>query len=138
MTFPGDGQSRNERAGRGDTSRRSAYQDESRRNARERELKRRSATAGASRTADTPGSTYRPGRKEGGAHKRRVNAVTAIALCLAALLVFRLGWVQLVWGPDLAVYASDQRTRVYTDPARVVRSSTVMAISWPTPCRRAP
>ncbi len=121
MTFPGDGQSRQQRAGRGDTSRRSAYQDESRRTARERELKRRSAatpSTGPSGAAATPGSTYRPGRGEGGARKRRVNAVTAIALCLAGLLIFRLGWVQLVWGPDLAVYASDQRTRVYTDPAR--------------------
>ncbi len=128
MTFPRDGRSRSERAGREDTSRRSAYQDESRRTARERELKRRNGIATATgagvgagtvpAAGDTAGGSHRAGTTTGGAEKRRVNAVTVIALCLAAVLVFRLGWVQLVWGPDLAVYASDQRTRVYTEPAR--------------------
>lgn len=137
MSFPGDPQSRAQRAGRGDTSRRSAYQDESRRAARERELKRRNGTSDATRATRTTqagpavgvapgpaagstaaGVSFRPGTPEGGARRRRVNVITVIALCLASVLVFRLGWVQLVWGPDLAVYASDQRTRVYTDPAR--------------------
>ncbi|WP_096457030.1 peptidoglycan D,D-transpeptidase FtsI family protein [Corynebacterium suranareeae] len=63
--------------------------------------------------------TYRPqSSSNGGAHKRRVNMVTAIALVLAGVLIIRLGWVQVVWGPELSLNASEQRTRVYVDPAR--------------------
>lgn len=116
MTFPSDGRSRGERAGRVDTSRRSAYQDESRRAARERELSRRS---GKNSNAAVEGVTYRPDpQAQGGARKRRVNLVTAIALVIAGVLIIRLGWVQVVWGPELSLNASEQRTRVYVDPAR--------------------
>ncbi|ANE05368.1 peptidoglycan D,D-transpeptidase FtsI family protein [Corynebacterium crudilactis] len=63
--------------------------------------------------------TYRPqATSNGGASKRRINIVTAIALVLAGVLIIRLGWVQVVWGPELALNASEQRTRVFTDPAR--------------------
>lgn len=113
MTFPSDGRSRNQRAGREDTSRRSAYQDESRRAARERELKRRKGIP------ESQGTTFRPtSPSQTGAQKRRVNAVTLIALVVAGVLIFRLGWVQIIWGPELSLNASEQRTRVYVDPAR--------------------
>ncbi|WP_231686552.1 peptidoglycan D,D-transpeptidase FtsI family protein [Corynebacterium deserti] len=41
-----------------------------------------------------------------------------MALLVAGVLIFRLGWVQVVWGPELSQNASEQRTRVYVDPAR--------------------
>lgn len=114
MTFPSNGRSRGERAGREDTSRRSAYQDESRRAARERELTRRSGKAKGVNQEE--GVTYRPkSSTQGGARKRRVNMVTAIALVIAGVLIIRLGWVQVVWGPELSLNASEQRTRVYVD-----------------------
>lgn len=117
MTFPSNGRSRGERAGREDTSRRSAYQDESRRAARERELTQRSGKAKG--VDQEEGVTYRPkSSTQGGARKRRVNMVTAIALVIAGVLIIRLGWVQVVWGPELSLNASEQRTRVYVDPAR--------------------
>lgn len=125
MSFPGDprghDEGRKERAGRDGTSRRLAYQDESRRASRERELKRRgsatTATSGGS-TAATAATAVGATGTGAGAGRKRLNVVTIIALVLSAVLIFRLGWVQLVWGPELAVFASDQRTRVYTDPAR--------------------
>ncbi|MFP7364457.1 penicillin-binding protein 2 [Corynebacterium callunae] len=69
---------------------------------------------------ETPaGTTFRPNASsDGGAHKHRVNAVTLIALVVAGVLILRLGWVQVVWGPELSLNASEQRTRVYVDPAR--------------------
>ena len=43
-----------------------------------------------------------------------------IGLVLAAVLVLvgRLAWVQLAWGPELAAQAQEQRARVYVEPAR--------------------
>lgn len=111
MSSPRDGRGRD--AGRGNPPRRSAYPEESRRAARERELRRQEAG-----TAQPQGVSYRPDQPVGGARSRRVRAVATIAIAVAAVLVLRLGWVQLVWGPDLSVHASEQRTRIYVDPAR--------------------
>ncbi|WIM70103.1 peptidoglycan D,D-transpeptidase FtsI family protein [Corynebacterium suedekumii] len=41
-----------------------------------------------------------------------------VFVILAVLLIGRLGWVQIVWGPELAAQAEEQRARVYVDPAR--------------------
>ncbi|MDY3127826.1 MAG: penicillin-binding protein 2 [Corynebacterium sp.] len=50
--------------------------------------------------------------------KKRLRLITALMLAISVLLIGRLGWVQFVWGPDLAAQASDQRARHYTEPAR--------------------
>nr|WP_256477977.1 penicillin-binding protein 2 [Corynebacterium stercoris] len=39
-------------------------------------------------------------------------------MVVAAILIGRLFWVQVVWGPDLREQAQAQRARLYTDPAR--------------------
>ena len=44
--------------------------------------------------------------------------VKGVFVILAVLLIGRLGWVQIVWGPELAAQAEEQRARVYVDPAR--------------------
>ena len=49
---------------------------------------------------------------------RRTTAIGIIFLLVAALLVGRLFWVQVVWGPELREQAQAQRARLYTDPAR--------------------
>ncbi|WP_231580550.1 peptidoglycan D,D-transpeptidase FtsI family protein [Corynebacterium kalinowskii] len=41
-----------------------------------------------------------------------------VAIAMAAVLVARLGWVQIVWGPEFQAKAEAQRTHVYVDPAR--------------------
>jgi len=48
----------------------------------------------------------------------RMRIVLGIFLVIALVLVGRLAWVQVVWGPDLAAKAQEQRARVYVDPAR--------------------
>lgn len=48
----------------------------------------------------------------------RMKIVVTLFLVLAVVLVGRLAWVQVVWGPDLALKAQEQRARVYVDPAR--------------------
>ena len=48
----------------------------------------------------------------------RLKIASNIALLVLVVLIARLAWVQLVWGPDLSVAAQQQRTRVFTDPAR--------------------
>ncbi|MCQ4620769.1 penicillin-binding protein 2 [Corynebacterium genitalium ATCC 33030] len=48
----------------------------------------------------------------------RMRILTAIFLVLALVLIGRLAWVQLKWGPELQTVAADQRTRTFTDPAR--------------------
>ncbi|WP_123961212.1 peptidoglycan D,D-transpeptidase FtsI family protein [Corynebacterium pseudopelargi] len=50
--------------------------------------------------------------------RRRLKLAVTIGVTLAVVLTARLGWVQLVWGPDLSEKASQQRTRIYVDPAR--------------------
>lgn len=48
----------------------------------------------------------------------RLRWAIAFVLVLAVILVGRLAWVQVVWGPELSLAAEEQRTRVYNDPAR--------------------
>lgn len=50
--------------------------------------------------------------------RRRLAIISGGAMVVAAVLIGRLGWVQLVWGPDLAARAEEQRTRVFVDSAR--------------------
>lgn len=49
---------------------------------------------------------------------KRLNLIISILLIITVVLVGRLAWVQVVWGPDLAARAEAQRTRVYVEPAR--------------------
>lgn len=49
---------------------------------------------------------------------QRINIVVAILGVILLVLVGRLAWVQLAWGPDLAAKAEAQRSRVYIEPAR--------------------
>ena len=49
---------------------------------------------------------------------RRMRVILTFFIIAAVLLVGRLAWVQVVWGPDLAAKAQEQRARVYVDPAR--------------------
>lgn len=53
-----------------------------------------------------------------GIMRKRLRVVIAALLVLTVVFVGRLGWIQLVWGPDLAAKAVEQRSRVYLDPAR--------------------
>lgn len=48
----------------------------------------------------------------------RMRVVLTFFIIVAVLLVGRLAWVQVVWGPELAAKAQEQRARVYVDPAR--------------------
>ncbi|WP_342767892.1 penicillin-binding protein 2 [Corynebacterium alimapuense] len=41
-----------------------------------------------------------------------------VVVVAVIMLIVRLAWVQVVWGPDLAAQAQEQRARVYVDPAR--------------------
>lgn len=50
--------------------------------------------------------------------QRRLRLMKIIAVVTVTLLVGRLAWVQLVWGPALAAVAEQQRARTYKDPAR--------------------
>nr|WP_040353655.1 penicillin-binding protein 2 [Corynebacterium caspium] len=47
-----------------------------------------------------------------------MNIIIAIVLVLGLVIVGRLAWVQIGWGPDLAAKARAQRARVYVEPAR--------------------
>lgn len=49
---------------------------------------------------------------------RRMRILTAVFLVVALVLVGRLAWVQLVWGPQLQTVAAQQRERDFEDPAR--------------------
>lgn len=49
---------------------------------------------------------------------RRVYILALIFLAVAALLVSRLFWVQIIKGPELRAQAEQQRTRIYVEPAR--------------------
>ena len=49
---------------------------------------------------------------------RRRNWLQFIGAIAVVVLVSRLAWVQLVWGPDFAAKAVAQRSRVYIDSAR--------------------
>ena len=50
--------------------------------------------------------------------QRRLRMIKIVAVVTVTLLVGRLAWVQLVWGPALAAVAEQQRARTYKDPAR--------------------
>lgn len=50
--------------------------------------------------------------------RHRLRIIKIVAVVTVALLVGRLAWVQLVWGPTLAAVAEQQRARTYKDPAR--------------------
>ncbi|GGG70629.1 cell division protein FtsI [Corynebacterium pelargi] len=64
-------------------------------------------------------NTRKPqGRGQRDVLRRRLKLAVTIGVTLAVVLTARLGWVQLVWGPDLSEKASQQRTRIYVDPAR--------------------
>ena len=49
---------------------------------------------------------------------KRMQLLTVVFLVVALVLVGRLAWVQLKWGPQLQTVAADQRTRTFVDPAR--------------------
>lgn len=49
---------------------------------------------------------------------RRVKLIGALVLVGVIVLIARLAWVQVIWGPALAEQAREQRERVYVDPAR--------------------
>ena len=79
---------------------------------------------GLNRIADKPatGPAGGPTTGPGGGQRRimlgrlRILSVGVFLLCL--MVIARMAWVQLVWGPDLSSLAAEQRTRIYTDPAR--------------------
>ncbi|MEJ4099390.1 penicillin-binding protein 2 [Corynebacterium mastitidis] len=50
--------------------------------------------------------------------RRRLSMVLVIVLVTALVLVTRLAWVQVVWGPELSAKAEEQRARIYVEPAR--------------------
>ncbi|QPK82686.1 penicillin-binding protein 2 [Corynebacterium qintianiae] len=50
--------------------------------------------------------------------RRRSRLIAAAFLAAATLLVGRLAWVQIAWGPELQQQAEAQRARVYVEPAR--------------------
>lgn len=66
------------------------------------------------------GASFRPqpGDSPEARLSNRLRFARGIAVVVAGLLVARLGWVQIVWGPEFQAKAEAQRTRVYVDPAR--------------------
>ncbi|QGU01715.1 Penicillin-binding protein PbpB [Corynebacterium kalinowskii] len=65
------------------------------------------------------GASFRPGNNsENPPTQRRMKVARGVAIAMAAVLVARLGWVQIVWGPEFQAKAEAQRTHVYVDPAR--------------------
>ncbi|AKK03527.1 peptidoglycan D,D-transpeptidase FtsI family protein [Corynebacterium epidermidicanis] len=50
--------------------------------------------------------------------KKRFKFARGLAVAASIALVARLGWVQVVWGPEFSAKAQEQRARVYVDPAR--------------------
>ena len=89
----------------------------------------RSTRLDSSRPAGKPTPHPQPGKSRRGnsqtnkapqkaVMRSRLRVVIGFLLIIAVLFVGRLGWIQLVWGPDLAAKAVEQRSRVYLDPAR--------------------
>ncbi|MFV8380817.1 peptidoglycan D,D-transpeptidase FtsI family protein [Corynebacterium hindlerae] len=117
MTPPRNGRS-HERAtspsGRGYSSRdlsADRVAADARREAAEKSNARRNISFGASfrpHLHDAPESRTR----------RRLSIARGTAVVIAAVLIARLGWVQIVWGPEFQAKAEAQRTRVFVDPAR--------------------
>nr|WP_235840606.1 penicillin-binding protein 2 [Corynebacterium liangguodongii] len=50
--------------------------------------------------------------------KRRTQFIAIAFAAATTLLIGRLAWVQVVWGPQLQDQAQAQRARIYTEPAR--------------------
>lgn len=50
--------------------------------------------------------------------QRRLRIMMGLIAVIVLVLVGRLAWVQLAWGPELAAQAQEQRARVYVEPAR--------------------
>lgn len=48
----------------------------------------------------------------------RLRLIITVFVVLSLVLAGRLAWVQVVWGPELAAQAQEQRARVYVEPAR--------------------
>ncbi|AGF72900.1 peptidoglycan D,D-transpeptidase FtsI family protein [Corynebacterium halotolerans] len=49
---------------------------------------------------------------------RRLRLIITFFVVIALVLAGRLAWVQIVWGPELAAQAQEQRARIYVEPAR--------------------
>ena len=79
---------------------------------------------GLNRIADKPATGPAGGSTTGlgGGQRRimlgRLRILSAGVFLLCLMVIARMAWVQLVWGPDLSSLAAEQRTRIYTDPAR--------------------
>ena len=58
-------------------------------------------------------SSYRK-RTQADIMRQRLRFASGVALVVLSLLIMRLAWVQLVWGPDLSAAAQQQRTRVFS------------------------
>ncbi|MBP2332244.1 MULTISPECIES: penicillin-binding protein 2 [Corynebacterium] len=69
---------------------------------------RRNRALASSERIDTSGTEF----------QRRRRALQVIGAIIVAVLIVRLGWVQLVAGPDLAARAQNQRTIEIVDAAR--------------------
>lgn len=111
MTPPQDGRGQ---AGRGRSSRRSPYSHNHEGAPRRSE---RSAAKTGRNGVLRLGPTARPAAIPLG-HTARVAFVVCVVLALVCVLITRLAWVQLVWGPDLHKQALRQRSSEYVEPAR--------------------
>lgn len=118
MTPPRNGRSnlhRTSPSGRGYSSRdlsSDRIEAEARRKAAERSRE-------GQRRREALGGAIRPERDAGGPPKdRRMRFARGVAIAAAGILVARLAWVQIVWGPEFQAKAEAQRTHVYVDPAR--------------------
>lgn len=69
-------------------------------------------------TRPEPAPRETPTQLQRNTMRRRIQWIVVGAIVIAVALIVRLGWVQVVWGPDLAEKAEAQRARVYVDPAR--------------------
>ena len=72
----------------------------------------RAAQADSARTAQAAGTG------QTSLMRKRMDIILSLLGVVVLVLVGRLAWVQLVWGPELAAQAEAQRARTYIDPAR--------------------
>lgn len=49
---------------------------------------------------------------------RRLTIMVSLVVVVMVVLMGRLAWLQVVWGPELSAQAVAQRSRVYVEPAR--------------------
>lgn len=83
------------------------------------ELRRESEQAASIGQRRRFGPSFRPERdSEADSPRGRMKLARGVAVTVAGLLIARLAWVQVVWGPDFQVKAEAQRSHVYVDPAR--------------------